>query len=309
MAGDSETSDTAPAIEAAPSAAAVPAEPVTAAEAPAADTSPAPAPAKPARKPRTKKTVAAPAMADPAVAESAPAVTEPVVVPKLATRKATRKPVQPKPVQAKPAAIAAKPKAPVAARPAPVKPAPTLKSAPVKAAPFKVAPPKIAPKRVLSPQTAGSTLSKSKDKPMASNFDFLAAFKTAFADAKDKAQTAYEKSSAAVADANDFAKGNVEAVVESGKIFASGLQELSASLVADSRGTFENLTAEVKELAGAKSPTEFFQLQSALLRKHFDSAVAQTSKSTEAMLKLANDTIAPLSTRVTLAVEKVSKVA
>lgn len=291
MAGDSETSDTAPANEAVSSVvAAAPAEP---AQPPAEPT--AAAPAKPARKPRAAKpAAAAPAVTKPAVAESTPAEAELIVVPPLAKRMAARKPVQPKPVQAKPA---------------PLKPAPTLKSAPVKAAPTKVAPPKIAPKRISSPQAAGSTLSKSKDKPMATNFDFLAAFKTAFADAKGKAQTAYEKSSAAMADANDFAKGNVEAMVESSKILASGLQELSASMVADSRGTFETLTAEVKELAGAKSPTEFFQLQSTLLRKHFDSAVAQTSKSTEAMLKLANDTITPLSTRVTLAVEKVSKVA
>lgn len=140
-------------------------------------------------------------------------------------------------------------------------------------------------------------------------FDFVAPFKTAFADIQDKAKEAYEKGTASITEANDFAKGNVEALVESGKILASGLQELSAATLTDSKTAFETLTTEIKSLASAKSPTEFFQLQSALLRKHFDTAVAQTSKSTEAMLKLANDSMAPISNRVTLAVEKVSKVA
>ena len=43
------------------------------------------------------------------------------------------------------------------------------------------------------------------------------------------------------------------------------------------------------QLAAAKSPTEFFQLQSAIVRKQFDGAVAQASKNTAAFLKLAND--------------------
>jgi phasin family protein len=69
------------------------------------------------------------------------------------------------------------------------------------------------------------------------------------------------------------------------------------------------LTADVKELAAVKSPTDFFTAQSALLRKSFDAAVANASKNTEAMMKLANEVITPLSSRVTVAVEKVSKAA
>ncbi len=140
-------------------------------------------------------------------------------------------------------------------------------------------------------------------------FDMTSAFKTAFEDMSEKAKTVYEKSTSTLTEANEFAKGNVEAVVESSKILASGLQEMGTTVVEESRSAFETMTAEVKSLAAAKSPTEFFQLQSALLRKHFDAAVAQTSKSTEAMLKLANDSMAPISNRVTIAVEKVSKVA
>jgi len=139
--------------------------------------------------------------------------------------------------------------------------------------------------------------------------DFIASFSTVFGEFQTKAKTAYEKSQVALAEANDFAKGNVEAVVESSKILASGLQELSTSLVTESRSAFETLTAEVKDIAAVKSPNEFFSLQSALARKNFDTAVAQMTKSSEAMLKLATDAFSPLTSRVSIAVEKVSKAA
>ena len=59
------------------------------------------------------------------------------------------------------------------------------------------------------------------------------------------------------------------------------------------------------EARAVKSPTDFFQLQSALLRKNFDKAVAMSTKNTEAMLKLANDASQPLSSRMSLAMEKI----
>ena len=69
------------------------------------------------------------------------------------------------------------------------------------------------------------------------------------------------------------------------------------------------ITADVKEMVGIKSPAELLQLQGKLLRRNFDVAVAFGSKNSEAMLKLANDAFAPLSTRVSQAAEKISKAA
>ena len=65
----------------------------------------------------------------------------------------------------------------------------------------------------------------------------------------------------------------------------------------------------MKDVAAIRSPTEFFQLQSKLARRNFDSMVAFGSKSSESMVKLASDAMAPLSGRMTEAVEKVAKVA
>ncbi|MDP9056407.1 MAG: phasin family protein [Pseudomonadota bacterium] len=140
-------------------------------------------------------------------------------------------------------------------------------------------------------------------------FDFSAAFKTAFSEAQDKAKAAYEKSTVAMGDASEFAKGNVEALVESSKILASGLQELTTELVAESREAFETLTAEVKTIAGVKSPADFFKLQSELMRKQMDTLMANGTKHSEAFIKLATDAVAPISGRVSLAVEKVKAAA
>ena len=128
-------------------------------------------------------------------------------------------------------------------------------------------------------------------------------------DAQAKAKEAFEKSSAMFGDYAEFTKGNVEAVVESGKVLTEGLQDMSTNFVAESRSVFESVSADVKEMAAAKSPTDLIQLQSEMFRKSFDSAVAYGSKNTEAMIKIASDAMAPISGRVSLAVEKVRSVA
>lgn len=141
-----------------------------------------------------------------------------------------------------------------------------------------------------------------EDKTMAStNF---AGLQDVISEAQAKAQAAFEKGSSALGEVTEFTKGNVEAVMESSKIFAEGVQGLGSELVAEGRSAFETITADIKELAAVKSPTDFFKIQGDLLRKNFDSAVAYSSKNSEAVLKLVSDTIAPISGRVSVALEK-----
>jgi phasin family protein len=171
-------------------------------------------------------------------------------------------------------------------------------------APIAPAPSKISPTSAINPPLP--------KEPAMSNFpafDFAAPFQTAFADMQEKTKAAFEKSSGMFGDYTEFAKGNVEAMVEAGKILAAGLQDMTTAMVADSRATFESLTAEAKELAAAKSPTDFLKLQNDLAKKHFDEVVASTSKGSEALMKLASEAAQPISSRVSLAVEKVKTAA
>jgi len=62
-------------------------------------------------------------------------------------------------------------------------------------------------------------------------------------------------------------------------------------------------------MSSVKSPADFFKLQSDFVRQSFDAIVAETSKNTEAMMKLAGDAAQPLSSRFAVAVEKVKTAA
>lgn len=136
------------------------------------------------------------------------------------------------------------------------------------------------------------------------NPEFTGKLESAVKDATERTRAAFEKSQAAFGDVGEFAKGNVEAIVESTKILASGLQEMGKTYVSESKSVVEAMTVELKELASVKSPTEFFEKQAALLRKQFDAAVAASSKNSEAMLKLTNEAFQPISTRLSVAMEK-----
>ena len=217
-----------------------------------------------------------------------------------------------------PAPIAAKAVAAPKAAPA-KKAAPAIKKV---AAVKKAAPKKITAKKIIKAKAASKkaisviklpTISKIKDKFMATTKtqteDFAARIKDSVADAQERAKVAYEKSTVMFGDVTEFSKGNVEALVESTKILAAGLQDMGKTYVAESKTALEALTADVKELAAVKSPTDFFKLQGEILRRSFDAAVATGSKNSETLVKLAGDAFAPLSTRVSLAIEKVKQAA
>jgi phasin family protein len=139
--------------------------------------------------------------------------------------------------------------------------------------------------------------------------DFTKPMADALGEIQNSAKAAYEKGTEAVTEVTEFTKGNVEAIVESSKIFAAGAQTLGKTYVEEAKSAYETLTADVKELAAVKSPTELFQLQGKIARRNFDTLVATSSKNTEAFLKLATDAFAPLTGRVEVATEKLAKVA
>lgn len=188
----------------------------------------------------------------------------------------------------------------------------------VKAKVSKPAPKPAAKTSTLTPRTnkkeaasAKSATAQQKDFSImnAATKEMTETMQTAMKEAAEKAKAALEKSQAALGDMGAFTKGNVEAVVESTKILATGLQEMTKGYVAETKTVVETMQAEIKELASVKSPAEFFEKQNAMLRKQFDAAVAATSKNSEAMLKLASEAFQPISNRVSLAVEKIKQAA
>ena len=226
----------------------------------------------------------------------------------------------PVPVSAKPAVAekkTAEPKKPAVAsrkieKPAPPKPA-QKKIAIAKAAKRAARVAKAAAAPVVAKSTEPKlSVSELKEKIMATaktTTDFTKPMADAVSELQTRAKAALEKSTEVATEVTEFAKGNVEALVESTKIFSAGAQSLGKTYVEEAKSAYETMTGDVKELAAVKSPTELFQLQGKIARRNFDAFVATSSKNTEAFLKLANDAFAPLTGRVEVATEKLAKVA
>ena len=132
-------------------------------------------------------------------------------------------------------------------------------------------------------------------------------FQAMFTDASAKGQDAVKKSQAFAEQMTEAAKANVEAMVESTKIATAGARDLGQEVVASTKSGVEHASAAVKSLTEAKSPTEFFQLQSDLMKSSFDRMVSEGSKFTEQMVKLAGESIQPLSNRASVSAEKFSE--
>jgi phasin family protein len=130
-----------------------------------------------------------------------------------------------------------------------------------------------------------------------------------FADVREKAAEAAEKGKKFAADAVEFNKANVEAMIEAGKIVAKGAQDMGKTNFEYAKKNLEEAQVAVKELTAVKSPTDFVKLQGEWARKGFDTAVAQGSKNTEAMVKLVSDMFQPISNRIAATTDLFKKAA
>ena len=133
--------------------------------------------------------------------------------------------------------------------------------------------------------------------------------KAAFEQATTKAREAVEKGVAALEELNEFNRGNVEALVASGKAAAAGFETFAQKAAELSKKQVEDTTAVVKTLAAAKTPNEFFQAHNEYAKAQFDFAVGEMSRGAETMLKVMGDVFEPISNRLSLAVDKFAKAA
>lgn len=132
-------------------------------------------------------------------------------------------------------------------------------------------------------------------------------FQSLFSDASERGQDIVRRSQKVAGELAELTRANVEALTEAGRIAATGYRSLSQDALASGRDGIEQASAAVKTLADAKSPTEFFQIQSEIARASFDRAVAEGSKFTEQLVKLAGEAVQPLSNRASLNAERVNE--
>ena len=132
----------------------------------------------------------------------------------------------------------------------------------------------------------------------------FAPFQTLFADAGERSQELAKKSQKVAEELADLTRANVEALVESGRVAAEGARSIGQNVVAISRDGVEQTADAIRSLAEAKSPTEYLQLQGDFARASFDRMVAESSKLTETVVKLAGEAFQPLSNRATANAER-----
>lgn len=126
-----------------------------------------------------------------------------------------------------------------------------------------------------------------------------------FGDMNGRAKDAVAKGTKAIEELVEFSKGNLEAMMTSGRIAAKGAEDIAKYSAEYGRSTMEKANATAKQFASVKSPTEFFQLQGEIAKQTLDALVAEGSKFTESYLKLVGEVSQPISNRVSLAAEKV----
>ncbi|WOK37825.1 phasin family protein [Sphingomonas sp. C3-2] len=131
-----------------------------------------------------------------------------------------------------------------------------------------------------------------------------AAASTMFNEFNERAKAAVEKSQKLAEELVEFHKGNVEAIVSSGKLAAKSFETIGQDAAELGRKNFESAQAAFKGFSAAKSPTELLKLQSDYAKSSFDSMVAQTSKNTEATLKLFGEIFQPISNRFAVAADR-----
>jgi phasin family protein len=132
----------------------------------------------------------------------------------------------------------------------------------------------------------------------------FAPFQSILADANERSQEIVKRSQKVAGELADLARANVEAVVEASRVATQGARTIGQDAVSSGRNGFEQAADAIRSLAEAKSPTEYLQLQSDLARASFDRAVAESSRLTESLVKLAGEAFQPLSNRASANAER-----
>jgi phasin family protein len=168
----------------------------------------------------------------------------------------------------------------------------------------KTAARKSAPKRAAAAQERIETVTNTNFFNGFEAVPAFAPFQTLFAEANERSQELAKKSQKVAEELADLTRANVEAIVEAGRVASEGAKSIGQDVVASSRDGVEQAADAIRSLAEAKSPTEYLQLQGEFARASFDRAVAETSKLTESLVKLAGEAFQPLSNRATANAER-----
>lgn len=104
-----------------------------------------------------------------------------------------------------------------------------------------------------------------------------------------------------------FGQGNVEALVKSSQIFATGMQDLSKLMAASAQATMDDAMSAFRAMTSVRSLKDAADLQASLARSAVEKALTQGGQVAETSFKVAEQAFEPINSRLSLAVQSFSK--
>ena len=103
-----------------------------------------------------------------------------------------------------------------------------------------------------------------------------------------------------------FGQANIEAFMKSGQIWSAGIQDLSARVAASAQASIEETMSAMRAMSGVTSLRDAVELQTGLAKATLEKTMNETGRMAETSLRLAEQAAAPITARVTAAVDMVS---
>jgi len=123
----------------------------------------------------------------------------------------------------------------------------------------------------------------------------------------EQANKAAEGSMKAAQEFAEFSRGNAEVLAQVTQTWMSGTQDISRQAFAFVQSLTDHAMEGARALSGVKSLKEAAEIQATYARGTMDRVVSETAKLQEASLRLAEQVAAPMTQRVTQAVERATK--
>ena len=124
---------------------------------------------------------------------------------------------------------------------------------------------------------------------------------------RQQSEKAGETLKTGLGEITDLGNKNLDALVQSTKIFARGVEEASQAVLAFSQKSSEASLSALTKLASAKSVTEATEIQQAYAKESVSALVSEAERLAALTATTARNAVAPLSERVTATVDKLSK--
>jgi phasin family protein len=167
--------------------------------------------------------------------------------------------------------------------------------------------PKTIEAAVAAEETVANAAGKGFETTVSGLKDGMSQAVAGFTETQAKVKQGMEKAMKTAEELVAFGQGNVEAMVKSGQVWAAGVQDIGKQMAANAQASFEETVSTFKALSSVKSLKDAFDLQANFARAAMEKTLAESGKLTDASLKLTEQAMAPLTARVSLAVEKFAR--